>query len=149
LRQTCDITCDSGEIEKAFIRAFITPDCRRRWIDKLERRRRVRGKQRQNIIHWLGFHLAHQPDINLGGLVDFRGRHQNPADIRRLLKSLGAPDLCHVIAPYTDIDDQKIPLQEALDKFVGDSVGAFIVCIPDKLGYWEGEYKERIILFRK
>jgi hypothetical protein len=46
----------------------------------------------------------------------------------------------------TRISDDDSELLSALEQVVGCGHGAVISCIPGRLGYFEGEWKERFIL---
>jgi hypothetical protein len=58
---------------------------------------------------------------------------------------LGAPETCHVISEG-ELDGKEMDLASALKEAVGNGVGAVISCVPGRLGYFEGEVRERYIL---
>ena len=69
--------------------------------------------------------------------------------VEQLLRSLGAPDTCFVISADEDLDGKEMSLAEAVEAVSGDYSGAFISCIPGKLGYFEYEDRESAYLLRK
>ena len=70
-------------------------------------------------------------------------------DILAILRKKGAPDLCHLISSYHELDGIEIPLDEALNKLKCYGVGTLVGCIPGRLGFYYGEDgEERIILER-
>ena len=64
---------------------------------------------------------------------------QNPVDILRILKALGAPAVCHVMSSDREFDGRELALSEALRDIVGRGQGTFISCVPGKLAYFESE----------
>ncbi len=62
-----------------------------------------------------------------------------------ILGGLGAPDTCHVISEGR-FDGQEMELLAALEETVGSGFGTVISCLPGRLGYFEGEMRERYIL---
>ena len=55
------------------------------------------------------------------------------------LRERGAPATCYVISADDDLDGREIPLREALDAIIGTGNGAFVSCIPGRLGFYEYE----------
>lgn len=72
---------------------------------------------------------------------------QNPDSIYTILRSLGAPDTCHVISE-SSFDGKEMELLAALKEIVGYGMGTVISCLPGRLGYFEGEVRQRYILQR-
>jgi hypothetical protein len=60
-------------------------------------------------------------------------------DIAELLKQHGAGKQCYAISFNEDIDGKDLPLLTALEHAVGYGFPSLIVCIPDKLAYFEAE----------
>jgi len=56
-----------------------------------------------------------------------------------LLISLGAPAECYVISAHSEIDCKTLPLARAVEEVVGSLDGTVIICIANKLAYWEAE----------
>jgi hypothetical protein len=72
---------------------------------------------------------------------------QKFADIEHDLKKRGAPTECYVWSANSKWNGRKLNLRDALSNIVGWEPGTILVCIPGRLGYYEGEEKnERLIL---
>ena len=71
---------------------------------------------------------------------------QNPDSIYAILRGLGAPDACHLISEDTNFDGKEMELLAALKRIIGYGMGTVISCLPGRLGYFEGEVRERYIL---
>jgi hypothetical protein len=56
-----------------------------------------------------------------------------------LLLKMRAPTQCLLISSNKKLDQKALPLQEALNSIVGMGYGTLVICVPDKLGYFEGE----------
>lgn len=54
------------------------------------------------------------------------------------LVKLGAPATCFVIGG-DDLDGREVPLKDALLDLIGFDAGAFVSCLPGKLGYYQYE----------
>ena len=65
--------------------------------------------------------------------------NSDPSDIFNLLRKHGAPDLCYAISSNDDLDGKEVPLIEALQIAVGYGLPSILLCIPDKLAYFEAE----------
>ena len=65
------------------------------------------------------------------------------------MRSLGAPANCHVIAADRHLDAREMPLREALDAIIGRGNGAFVSCIPGRLGFYEYESMKSSYLLTK
>jgi len=61
------------------------------------------------------------------------------------LRRLGAPETCHIISEGK-LDGEEMHLGSALKEVVGGGLGTVISCVPGRLGYFEGELRERYIL---
>ncbi len=56
-----------------------------------------------------------------------------------MLRGRGALSTCYVLAANGDLDGREMPLGEALDAIIGMGNGAFVSCIPGRLGFYEYE----------
>jgi hypothetical protein len=137
--------------EEALVRAFIVPERRARYLDKL-----ASPKARQEFM---ARHFHHMKDLDPRfarridphrPLVEWEKRHDAHIEqILQLLRNAGASDRCYVISASSDLDGQETNLEEALYAVVGWNDGTFISCVPGKLAYFEGEeLNERYILQR-
>jgi len=71
-------------------------------------------------------------------------RYQHPPEITNMLRGMGAPENCHFIGGQRD--GEEVELLTALEQVVGYGEGTVLSCIPGKLAYFEGEFKERFLL---
>lgn len=91
--------------------------------------------------------LDHQPGFTEKYVEKIDRHQQSSKEIASLLVSHGAPVDCYVISAHPEIDRKTLPLAEAVEEVVGFYDGTVIICIPNKLAYWEGEgLRERYIL---
>ena len=74
---------------------------------------------------------------------------QEPAGIAALLRTMGGPDACHVVGGGAALDGRDLPLGEALDAVVGKGRGAFLSCLPGRLGFFEFEDIGRRCIVRR
>ena len=126
--------------EEQFARSFIVPEKRSRYLSLLESNR-GRGKLLDGLNH------CHDLDSRYASSVP--ASQQAAQSIERLLKSKGAPDVCHVMSSNPDLDNREMSLSEALMETVGMDAGTLISCIAGKLAYVESEgFDGRYILER-
>lgn len=59
--------------------------------------------------------------------------------VEAMLRKRGAPLTCYVLAANGNLDGREMPLREALDATIGMGNGAFVSCIPGRLGFYEYE----------
>jgi hypothetical protein len=123
--------------EEATVRAFIVPSKRNRYLSLL-----ANGKRRPKFLD----RLNHCHDIDHRYATEL----STPADIPALLRSHGAPDDCHVISDYREIDGRKMPLDDALNEAETIGWGTIICCLPGRLAYYldEAGSKRRLLLIR-
>ena len=69
--------------------------------------------------------------------------------VETLLRKRGAPPTCYVIAANSDLDGREMQLGEALEAIIGMSDGAFVSCIPGRLGLYEYEDMKSSYLLAK
>ena len=67
------------------------------------------------------------------------GGQQFPDKVWSLLLAHGAPPTCYIISSSQLLDGQHMPTAAGLAAVMGSGNGAFISCLPGKLGYFEGE----------
>jgi len=125
-----------AEHERQLIEAFILPQRRSRYLEFL-----ARPKHRKKIIS----ELPHFKHLDPRSVVSIPPREQHWKNIRALLLSMGAPDLCHALSEDSEIDGKELPLQKALQCVVGSGMGTFLSCVPGKLGYFEDEDQRWIL----
>jgi hypothetical protein len=79
-------------------------------------------------------------------LRSIKANQQHPDSIYAILRGLGAPDTCYLISEDRNFDGHEMELLAALEQIVGNGMGTVISCLPGRLGYFEGELRERYIL---
>lgn len=127
-------------LEESIINSFILPNRKERYLSLLNARG-GRDKIRHTFPHFRDFdprfivsipHVAHRAD-----------------DVELRLRERGAPRECYIWSESSSLDDRSISLQEALLKIIGWTPGTILLCVPGRLGYYEGEDEnERFILAR-
>jgi len=120
------------------IRAFVIPQKRERYVEAVSK-----DKHRRKFIA----ELSHFGDFDPRWIVQITSSSQNSEGILALLKKHGAPATCKVISELVQLDCQEIPLEEALQKVIGNQMGTILCCVPGRLAYFESE-ETRFILER-
>jgi hypothetical protein len=126
--------------ESAFVEAFVVKPRRERVLELLASSKNRRKFTSKFDHHGLNYFL---PEC----LRSIQPRYQHPPDIAGILRKMGAPETCHVIGGQHDGEDME--MLAALKEIVGYGTGTVLSCIPGKLGYFEGEIRERFLLVRK
>jgi hypothetical protein len=116
--------------ELEFVRHFIIPTKRERYLSLLESR-----KGRQKLLEA----LDHFKDLDMRRASSLPSTSATVNQIERLLKKKGAPDHCYITSSNQAIDGSEMMLRDALEQTVGQGLGTIISCIPGKLAYFEGE----------
>jgi hypothetical protein len=111
--------------------AFIQPPQQRRLKALLE----LGEKRRQEVRSLLDHAITLDPKT----VRNLPGGDQSPRIVEKKLRALGAPDSCYIIGPAS-VDGRTMPLGEALDAIMHQGNGAFLSCLPGKLGYYEYEH---------
>ena len=126
--------------EQAFVEGFVQRTRRERALLCL-----TNAKKRCKFVHEFAHHGTYilVPEC----LRSIKPSQTNPDSIYAILRSLGAPDTCHVISEGS-FDGKEMELLTALKEIVGYGMGTVISCLPGRLGYFEGELRERYILQR-
>jgi hypothetical protein len=128
------------EAEEVTLRAFVVAHRRDRLASVVRTKKRYR-----ELVGW----LSHAAQWDPRWVSPVPVAEQQPDAIERILRSLGAPDECHVLGGAGGIDGQDLPLFEALDFVVGSICGTLVICIPGRLAYHEGEERnDRNVLHR-
>lgn len=124
--------------EQAFVESFVQSARRERVLLCL-----ANAKKRRKFVGEFAHHGMYilAPEC----LRSIKPNEQHAASIYAVLRSLGAPDTCHIISEGS-FDGKEMELLAALKEIVGYGMGTVISCPPGRLGYFEGELKERYIL---
>ena len=94
-----------------------------------------------------GFYHCHDLDSRFATPIPTD--QQSAQAIELLLKSKGAPNLCHVMSADSTLDNREMSLAKALSDTVGGDGGTLLSCIAGKLAYFELEpFDGRYILER-
>jgi hypothetical protein len=107
--------------------AFLAEPTRRRMEILLELGEKRRGDVRSLLPHWVRFDPRFAQHLT--------GSQAFPGHVEALLRKRGAPSICYVLG--SDLDGSEMPLNEALDAIIGMGNGAFVSCIPGRLGFHE------------
>jgi hypothetical protein len=128
------------EAEELTLRAFVVAHRRDRLASVVRTKKRYR-----ELEGWLSHGAAWDPRW----VTPVPVAEQDAGAIERILRSLGAPDDCHVLCGAGGVDGKDLPLRNALDLVVGSICGTLVICIPGRLAYHEGEERhDRNILHR-
>jgi hypothetical protein len=127
--RVCHMLHDSGmnEHERGLLEFLIEPG-RGRLGTLLE----LGSKRRRDVVSLL--HNAVRLDPRFSTRLE--GKDATAYHVEPMLLSRGAPPSCYVMSA-DDFDGREMPLSEALDAVFGWGNGAFISCIPGRLGYYE------------
>jgi hypothetical protein len=120
--------------EEKLFQAFVVSTKQRRYVELLTTKR---GRDK------IRFTLDHFDDLDPRYRKDIPTSEQTPSGILKILKSLGAPSLCHIISSGSELDGREMDLSEALPQVIGRGMGTFVSCVPGKLAYFEGEEPKR------
>jgi hypothetical protein len=123
--------------EKSLFESFTLPRRKRRYLELLGTKG-GRDKIRSSLDHF--------KDLNPRYARPVRPQESNPERIFSLLRSLGAPDSCHLMSSSPELDNREMPLLEALQRIVGYGQGTFVCCVPGRLAYFESEEVGRAYL---
>jgi hypothetical protein len=125
--------------EAAFVEAFIVKVRRERALELI-----ANAKNRHKLTSKFDHHGR---DYFIPECIrPILPRYQHPPEIASLLREMGAPENCHFIGGKRDSEEME--LLPALKEVVGYGEGTVLSCIPGKLAYFEGEFKERFLLVR-
>ena len=116
--------------ERGFL-VFLAEPSRRRMETLLEL-----GEKRRRDVRSL---LHHSVRLDPRFSQPITGSDAFSGPIEAMLRKRGAPSTCYVLAASSDLDGREMPLGEALDAVIGMGDGAFVSCIPGRLGIYEYE----------
>ncbi len=113
--------------------------------------RRVRtlfelGSKRRKDVRAL---LDHAVQLDRRYAQHLQGRDASARSAEATLRKYGAPKTCYLISADAALDGQEMQLSDALDTIGASYSGAFISCIPGKLGYFEYEDMKSAYLLKK
>lgn len=94
------------------------------------------GEKRRRDVRAL---LDHSVRLDSRFCRHLTGGEASAAQVEKMLRKKGAPSICYVLAADGGLDGREMPLDEALERIVGMGGGAFVSCIPGRLGFYEYE----------
>ena len=116
--------------ERGFL-AFLAEPTKRRMETLLEL-----GEKRRPDVRGL---LDHSVRLDPRFCQHLTGSEAFSGPVEAMLLTRRAPSTCYVLAANSDLDGREMPIAEALNAIVGMGSGAFISCIPGRLGFFEYE----------
>ena len=116
--------------ERGFL-AFLAEPTKRRFETLLEL-----GEKRRRDVRDLLHHAVRLDPCFAQHLV---GSEAFSEQVEAMLRKRGAPPTCYVLAVSSDLDGREMPLGEALAAVIGMGDGAYVSCIPGRLGFYEYE----------
>jgi hypothetical protein len=119
-----------NEHERGFL-AFLAEPTKRRVGTLLEL-----GPKRRKEVRDL---LSHSVRLDPRCCRHLAGHESLPDAAQAVLKKLGAPERCFVIAAHREVDGCEMPLGEALEAVARTCDAAFISCLPGRLGLYTYE----------
>lgn len=126
--------------ERGFV-DFLAEPSKRRILTLLEM-----GQSRRRQIRSL---LHHAVVLEPRYREHLTGANAFPDPVEAMLLARGSPATCFVIAGNSELDGREMPLREALGTVIGMGNGAFLSCIPGRLGFYEyAEMKSSYLLSR-
>jgi hypothetical protein len=111
--------------EQAFVESFVQRERRERVLFALANPKKCR-KFVQEFAHHGAYILA--PEC----CKSIKPSEQDPNSIFKILRTLGAPDTCHVISEGS-LDGEETELLAALNEIVGRGMGTVISCLPGRI----------------
>lgn len=120
------------ELEEKVVKSFFTKRIQERVMFEL-----FSSKKRDDALHRLNH--TYTKTLKEEYMIEIPKPNSCADDIAKLLKQHGAGKQCYAISFNEDIDGKDLPLLTALEHAVGYGFPSLIVCIPDKLAYFEAE----------
>ena len=122
--------------EEAFVRAFIVPGKRDRYLQLLaspNRRKKILGL------------LYHSLDVIPERATPIENRDHTSERVEQLLRQKGAGATCYLISPERELDQQEMPLQEALDILITQDGMSVACCLEGRLAYYKAELSQYLL----
>jgi hypothetical protein len=104
---------------------------------KLDRFAALTGSEagRRRLIRELGHFTGFKASV----IRTITSSAHTPVGIAAVLRKMGAPDECYLIATNRAVDRKSLGLTVALEEVVGRGYSAILIAIPGRLGFYEGE----------
>ena len=126
--------------EESFVRAFIVPEKRSRYLELLKN-----PKRRREILARLNHHLDYDASL----ATEISGADASLENLEQLLRSKGAGDVCHVMGDQLELDGQEVTLAEGLEAVQSHDFGAAILCVSGRLAYYKPEAPANGVILEK
>jgi hypothetical protein len=118
--------------ELHFIQAFVRRERRERAQFELLSHKK-RGAFLNRLCH------AYADVLDTRYLKPLSAPNSDYRAIVQTLRARQAPELCYVISSIRELDGQSVQLTTALERIVGFGLPSIVVCIPERLAYFEAE----------
>lgn len=125
-----------NSLEEALVSAFIEPTKRARYRQLLANPLR-RKKLLDTLNHNADIDPRYATEVDAG------------AELLSLLRTRGAPHMCHLISDISELDGRELPLEEALAQITAGSWGTLFGCVPGRLACWIGECGRPVLLMER
>ncbi|MGR6342452.1 hypothetical protein ACU5CE_32370 [Priestia megaterium] len=120
------------EVEEKVVRSFFTKRIQDRVMFEL-----FSAKKREDALHRLNHNYT--KTLREEYMIEIPKPNSCADEIAKLLKQHGAGKECYSISWNKKIDGKKLSLLTALEDAVGYGFPSIVVCIPNKLAYFEAE----------
>ena len=122
--------------EELFVRAFIVPEKRERYLEFLKKPKR-RGEILGRMYHML--------DVIPARMLPVANRDQSPDAVESCLRQKGAGKTCYAISPNDALDRKEFLLREALERLTAEDGVAVLCCLPGRLAYYKAEAGQYVL----
>jgi hypothetical protein len=119
-----------AETDASRLLPFVIESRRTRWRDLLST---PKGRKKLLAKLWNG------DDLDKTLMTQLKPAERSIPVLLTKLRSLGAPDNCHLISARSALDGRDLDLTSALQSVFELAPGTIISCIPGKLAYYEND----------
>jgi hypothetical protein len=109
---------------------FLREDRRARWKELFPR---PKGRKKLLKALWNG------DDLDRSLMLQVNPNERTVPILPSRLKTLGAPNFCHLISARSALDGRDIDLISALEMVLNLAPGTIICCVPGELAYYEND----------
>jgi len=128
-----------NEHEEAFIRSFIVKPRQERSMYLLNSRRRRDFTNKLEHERWIDMRFATHIPGSVAHTAD---------ELVNLLKKNGAGADVWVISENREIDNRRLPIEDAMKAIWGVSTTSVLSCVPGKLAFLRGEHMKSEMLLQ-
>lgn len=130
--------------ELGFVKAFIAPARRDRWVTTVQS---GSAKARKKLVEALPHALSSQLDPR--HIIPVPHHLQRPDLLAQILTKLGGTAQCWVTSEAADLDGSFHDMQTALEGTLCRGLGTILSVVPGELAFFESEEMERWVLARE